>query len=1056
MKAVHIFFLFICRQGMKGLPVGALWQPGSSKILKNMLLISLVMTTFISIARGQQQIEALDRGIVAVQRNDTSVFVGWRLLGTDPDTVAFNVYRGDTRINDSPVMNATNYIDSNGTAMDTYHIVPVLGGVEQAGSDTVQPWSVNYRSIPLQIPAGDTVPGGVYYTYNANDCSTGDLDGDGEYEIVLKWDPSNSKDNSQDGYTGNVILDGYKMDGTLLWRIDLGINIRAGAHYTQFMVYDLDGDGKAEVACKTAPGTKDASGGYIKLGPAASADHTAGYRNKSGYILEGPEYFTVFNGLTGLELATTDYIPPRGNLASWGDTYGNRVDRFLACIAYLDGTRPSVVMCRGYYTGSGRGRTVLAAWDYRDDTLTHRWTFSADYTGENAAYTGQGNHNLSVGDVDGDGKDEIIYGSMAVDDDGTGLWTTGLRHGDAMHLSDIDPNRPGLEVFGIHEGADTPGSALLDAKTGAVLWQTPNADVGRGVAADMIATVPGLECWGGTDGLVNAKNVRVGNSPGSANHVIWWDGDLTRELLDDNYIAKYVNNIIFTATGCASNNGTKKNPALQADLFGDWREEVIFRTANNAALRIFTTTIPTSYRVPALMHDHIYRMGIAWQNVAYNQPPHLGYYLSPEALLPDSLRPPPPPYDIKALATNDTVKLSWKMVEEADLDGFNVYRSEATQDNFIQLNGEILLDLSYVDSVVTNDIAYYYTVTALDTLGNESRLSDIVKAIPTLRPDAPGGVYARNDVEKIKIFWNPVATGNVTGYNVYRTKTPGKSYIKLNTELLTETSYLNAPLGTVATYYFVVTSVDDNGRESFYSAEVTSAPGPVTRLQEDEGIVSGGSIDNNNIGFNGNGFLNFGSTSTVDFINIGGNQGGTYRLVYRYALGNTSRTGSLVINGVAQSHTMKSLGSDWTVYDYDSVVITLNAGFTNTIRFASTGSDFGNLDEITVKPALVSGTDPVSITAEALILNLYPNPFTDRTWIEYSMNEPGEVMIQVVNLVGQTVVTLTDAVYEPGQYRLCWDACDPSGKKVPEGIYFCRLMINSKCHDITKMILTGR
>jgi rhamnogalacturonan endolyase len=1055
MKVLKGSALFIAKLMSEEVVYDKSFQSGVQLMIKTLFLIIFIFTAFISNSLGQYQIEELDRGIVAVSTSDTSVFISWRMLATDPDSISFNVYRDDTKINDTLVVNSTNFVDVYGSNSDTYHVIPVSGGVEQVGSDTVHPWTQKYLAIPLQIPAGGTAPGSSTYTYNANDCSTGDLDGDGEYEIVLKWDPSNSKDNSQSGYTGNAILDAYKFDGTRLWRIDLGINIRAGAHYTQFMVYDLDGDGKSEVACKTAPGTKDASGNFLKLGPAASADHAADYRNTSGYILSGPEYFTLFNGETGNEIATVDYIPPRGNLASWGDTYGNRVDRFLACIAYLDGIRPSVVMCRGYYTGNGRGRTVLAAWDYRDDTLTHRWTFNADLVGENAAYTAQGNHNLSVGDVDNDGKDEIVYGSCAIDDDGTGLWNSGLGHGDAMHLSDIDPNRPGLEVWGIHESAAV-GSALLDAKTGEIIWGTGPGDVGRGVAADLVASLPGMECWGGTDGLRSAKNKRVGNAPGSSNHVIWWDGDLTRELLNDNYIDKYGKSIIFTANGCASINGTKSNPNLQADILGDWREEVVFRTTNNSELRIFTTTDTTSYRLTTLMHDHIYRMGIAWQNVAYNQPPHTGFYLSPDIFLPDSLRPPSAPFNLTALALNDTVKLQWNKNVEADLAGYNLYRSEVTEGNLIKLNIEWLVDNNYVDSVVINDTTYYYAVTAVDTLNNESRFSDIIQAIPTLRPDAPTGLYARNDVQKIKLFWDPVLTGTITGYNVYRAKTPGKSYIKINTELIAETTNLNAPLTNGVIYYYVVTSVDDKAIESFHSDEVSSAAGPVTYLQEDAGIVSGGSIDNNNLGFNGNGFYNFASNSSyIDFINIGGHTGGNYMLVYRYALGNTNRTGSLIVNNVSQNLTMKNTAS-WTTYLYDSVLISLNSDFTNTIRFASTGSDFGNLDEITVKPSTLSNVFDRPAKEPAEFSGIYPNPFSDQTRIKYYINEPYAVTVQILNITGQPVRTLVNAMHEPGSYEITWDASDVSGKRVPEGIYFCRLVINNKGYDIQKLILIGK
>lgn len=1021
-------------------------------VRRSALVIFLLIFITANFAKSQYQIENLDRGLVAVKLNDTSIFLSWRLLASDPNSISFNVYRGDVKLNDVPLATKTNFIDRNGSISETYNVVSVLGGVEQNSSDTVTPWSQNYLSIPLQIPTGGTTPDNVSYTYNANDCSTGDLDGDGKYDIILKWDPSNSKDNSQDGYTGNVYLDGYKLDGTRLWRIDLGINIRAGAHYTQFMVYDLDGDGKAEVACKTAPGTKDGIGNLISKGPAATADHSADYRNGSGYILSGPEYFTVFDGVTGEELATANYDPPRGNLSTWGDTYGNRVDRFLASIAYLDGERPSAVMCRGYYTGNGQGRTVLAAWDYRNDTLTQRWTFSASATGANAAYTGQGNHNLSVGDVDDDGKDEIIYGSCAIDDDGTGLWTTGLGHGDAMHLSDINPNRQGLEVWGIHEGAGTPGSALLDAKTGEVIWKTPNADVGRGVAADLVLSSPGIEVWGGTDGLRSPTDVKVGNAPGSSNHVIWWDGDMARELLNDNYIQKYGGANLLVASGCASNNGTKSNPGLQADLFGDWREEVIFRTTSNNALRIYTTTDTSSFRITTFMHDHVYRLGVAWQNVAYNQPPHTGFYLSPEILLPDSIRPPAPPSNFTATALNDTVKLNWNDNFEADLEGYNLYRSTSESGEYTKLNFELLVESSYVDSVVENDTAYYYKVTAVDTLNNESRFLDPVKAIPTIRPDFPTGVYARNDHLKIKLFWNANTTDTISGYNVYRSTTSGKGYTKVNSALITQTEYLNMSLTNGVTYYFVVTSVDNKSKESFYSDEVVSTAGTVTYLQENEGIISGGSVDNNNLGFNGAGFLNFGATGYVEFINIGGNTGGNYMLVYRYALGSSDRTGSLIVNESSQSLTMKATTA-WTNYITDSVIIHLTGGFTNTIRFASTGGDFGNLDEIIVKPTNLSdiyenGTELTGINGN------YPNPFSENTIIQYFTEKPGMIQVQILNILGQPVNLLVNSHHEPGTYNVSWNGTDGSGKIVPGGIYFYRLVVNNKVYGIKKMILT--
>jgi len=566
-----------------------------------------------------RQMEGLDRGLVAVRVAD-GVYVGWRLFGTDPTEICFHLYRGAVLVHATGVGASTNYLDGDGTLDAVYTLHAVLDGIETERADQASVWGDNYLSVPLCVPLGGTTPDGLPYTYQPNDASVGDLDGDGRYEIVLKWDPSNAHDNAHAGYTGNVLLDAYRLDGTHLWRIDLGVNIRAGAHYTQFLVYDLDGDGRAEVACKTADGTID--GGGAVIGEAA-ADH----RNARGYILAGPEYLTVFAGPTGHALRTVDYHPARGSVADWGDDYGNRVDRFLACVAYLDGQRPSLVMCRGYYT-----RTVLAAYDWRDNQLSRRWVFDSQAPGT-AGYAGQGNHNVSVADVDADGNDEIVYGSCAIDHDGTGLYSTGLGHGDALHVGDLDPARPGLEVFQVHETPSRHGIELHDARTGLVLWGVETfKDTGRGLTADIDPRYPGEECWAG-GGLYSCSGERIaGPVPALTNFAIWWDGDLLRELLDGNHLDKwdYVQGRLLnllTAAGCASNNGTKATPCLQADILGDWREEVIWRKADNTELRIYTATEITTHSLYTLMHDPVYRLGVAAQNTAYNQPPHTGFHL---------------------------------------------------------------------------------------------------------------------------------------------------------------------------------------------------------------------------------------------------------------------------------------------------------------------------------------------------------------------------------------------------------------------------------------------
>jgi len=560
--------------------------------------------------------ENLNRGLVSI-RSGGGNFLSWRLLKSDPAGTAFNVYRGSTKLNSAPITAGTDFTDAGAPAGAMYTVRPVLNGVETLAAAAAPAQTLAAaQDVPIQVPAGGTTPDGVAYTYSANDASVGDLDGDGSYEIVLKWDPSNAKDNSQSGYTGNVFVDAYKLNGTRLWRIDLGRNIRAGAHYTQFQVFDYDGDGKAEVVMKTADASKDGTG--VVIGN-ASAD----YRNSSGYILSGPEFLTVFNGQTGKAMATADFVPPRGTVSSWGDSYGNRVDRFLAGTAYVDGSRPSIIMARGYYT-----RSVISAWDFRNGALTRRWTFDSNSSTNGSAWTGQGNHQLSIADVDADGRDEILYGAMAIDDNGAGLWVNGQGHGDAYHVGDLIPSRSGLEVFKVDEGTTKLAAWMADARTGAIIWSNASCgcDNGRGVSDDIYAGSPGAESWSsGVSGLFNTAGQNIGRKPSSTNFVIWWDGDAQRELLDGTHIDKYgtsADTRLLTASGVHSNNSTKSTPSLTADILGDWREEVIWPTTDNTALRIYSTTDPTSISHVSLMQDRMYREGVAWQNTAYNQPPH--------------------------------------------------------------------------------------------------------------------------------------------------------------------------------------------------------------------------------------------------------------------------------------------------------------------------------------------------------------------------------------------------------------------------------------------------
>ncbi len=635
---------------------------------------------------SQLKMERLDRGLVAVRTSLDSVLLSWRYLSTDPVDTQFDIYRDGKKIGHRGNRESTTFMDANSAVRKTrYEVVPSNSDLK---GKTVLPANapVGYIDIPLLRPTGykDTEGREVHYT--ASDASVADLDGDGQLEIILKWEPSNSRDNSQSGITNNTFLDAYKIvNGKHLWRIDLGRNIRSGAHYTQFMVYDLDGDGRAELVCKTADGTVDGRGcvigdptanhvrqpdtnAYQANGNPGEQFRGPGWPNnmdrkaaRGGFIHKGPEYLTVFEGRTGRAIHTVDYLPGRGELKDWGDNYANRSDRFLACVAYLgnervtDGKREqlaSVVMCRGYYT-----RTVLAAWDFDGKQLKQRWVFDSNEQGRQ--YAGQGNHNLRVADVDGDGLDEITYGSMAVDNDGRGLYSTGFGHGDALHVTSFFPLDNRLQVWDCHENK-RDGSDFRDARTGQVIFQLPDhTDVGRCMAADIDPTNPGLEMWSSRSGGLRNVRGEVVDSLARVpiNMAVWWDGDLLREMLDHETVSKYRPSVsrvgeggsqesltgtpfdftgsrsvasLFHFDDCQFNNGTKSNPCLAADIVGDWREEVLVRTQDNLHLRLYVTPLPTPYRFHTFLQDPVYRHSVTTQNVSYNQPTQVGFYFGAE------------------------------------------------------------------------------------------------------------------------------------------------------------------------------------------------------------------------------------------------------------------------------------------------------------------------------------------------------------------------------------------------------------------------------------------
>ena len=581
---------------------------------------------------GTAVMEYLDRGIYAVNSGN-GMFVSWRYNADDPDNAVYQLYRDGELIYTSKAGDPTCYQDAGGSAASKYRVDTLNGSKVISSEDCKFTSNSNYFDVPLKVPQGGSINGEAF-SYSPNDTVVGDVDGDGQYELFVKWDPSNAKDNSQSGVTGNVYIDCYTLTGTMLWRIDLGRNIRAGQHYTQLCVADFDSDGKAELITKTGDGTVDGTGKVIGNG---SAD----YRNDGGYVLTGPEYLSLFDGQTGAAKDTIAFPVERGDATSsaakntWGDNYGNRVDRFNSGIAYLDGVHPSAIYGRGYYT-----RMTVSAIDVVNGKLSVRWKFDTGFD-SNVPGWGDGNHNLMTADVDNDGKQEICMGSTMIDDNGKLLWCNRKGHGDAMHLGDLVPDRPGLELFMCHEHAPY-GVSLIDAATGQDIFHYDgDKDTGRCCADNVWSGNPGAEFWGSrpANTIMDAAGKTLSNIGAPQNFLIYWDGDLEREMLNDITISKFTAadkiTDIFTASGCASNNGTKAVPCLTADLFGDWREELLLRTEDNSRIRVFCTTASTDVRLTTLMHDTQYRTQTCCEQSSYNQPPHTSFYLGTGSMLPE-------------------------------------------------------------------------------------------------------------------------------------------------------------------------------------------------------------------------------------------------------------------------------------------------------------------------------------------------------------------------------------------------------------------------------------
>ena len=602
---------------------------------KRLIVLGLVLAGMVSqvpaAAADKRPMEYLDRGLVALELKD-GVFLSWRMLGTDRPEVGFHLSRNGKRITSEPITESTNYLDPKGAAKDRYAVEMVEDGQPAEKSAEVEVWprkpvvapeavkrrrpGVAYKEIPLNPPPTEKhVPG---------DMSVGDLDGDGRYELVFEWEGM------------EPWLEAVDLDGKQLWRIACGPNTRTNK--LALLVYDFDGDGKAEVACKTGPGTKDGQGKFLSQGAAATDDDSVVLEDKSKHLIVDQAYITIFKGSTGEELTTIPYEPAMGPMsemqANWGDGHGYRASSIKAAVLHHKELGPLLVFTRGIYT-----RIAMAAFRWDGTQLQKAWTFDTNGNPRYAGYEGMGNHSVAVGDVDHDGSDELIYGACAIDHDGTGLYTTGRGHGDCHALSDHIPDRPGLEIYQCHENRKY-GISMCDAATGEVIWERPSkTDVGRAWAADVTEKYRGSECTSIISPNLDCHGKDIDTHYDPYDGLIYFDGDVQRDIRTRTVIDDGSGSLGRILTGHYFNAGdlhsTKHDANLVADILGDWREEVVFRRNDNRALLLFTTWIPTTRKNYTLMHDPVYRMNVVVQNIGYNQPSHVGYFFADGAPAPN-------------------------------------------------------------------------------------------------------------------------------------------------------------------------------------------------------------------------------------------------------------------------------------------------------------------------------------------------------------------------------------------------------------------------------------
>ena len=606
---------------------------------KNLFLFCLVL--FISIsASAQRRTDNLDRGLVAMKAT-SGVYLSWRINGEEYYDVTYNVYRDGVKITDTP-LTVSNYTDKTGTTANEYTVAAVVRGNEQAPCKPVKAWSSSYKEIKLTHE-------GIKSTLVPNDACCADVDGDGELEILMKFDNLSEMEQSYPKYGPTIdgvatkeysIFECLKQDGTRLWWVNCGPNMGDFQNNEQNIVgYDWDGDGRAEVVMRAASGTviHKADGTTFTVGNKNTNVRGATGGGTNWFVITTEEYLVYMDGQTGEVYQCIAYPLPLLESGesdvnkAWGDGYGHRASKHFFGAPYLDGRKPSIFLARGIYT---RHKMIAYDVDPTTHTLKVRWTW---YNNSNGPWKGQGYHNYAIADVDWDGRDEIVFGSMVIDDNGKGLSTTGLGHGDASHTGDLNPYIHGQEIYACME--DNPGNNYRDATTSKIYHRfIAGNDDGRAMAGNFTNSYPGsLGCSAreGAISLITNDAVSGLNATGvNTNFRIYWDGDLCEETFNylsgkntEGCIAKYGSwTPIYTCAGSMTNNDTKGTPCYQGDIFGDWREEIIMRTADNN-IRIYSTPTSTKYRNYTLWHDHQYRNAMVWQMCGYNQPPHTSYFL---------------------------------------------------------------------------------------------------------------------------------------------------------------------------------------------------------------------------------------------------------------------------------------------------------------------------------------------------------------------------------------------------------------------------------------------